>query len=260
MDRNAIERSMNFPNDIGAHHFKISVPLYIQIAESLLERIMSGELAPEERLPSERELSKSLNVSRMTLRAALRELGDKGLLVRRPGDGTYISKPKIERQAGKLVPFTESMRHRGYQTGAKIITLEERLAEVSVASQLKIAVSMPVYYIQRLRFINREPVMLEKFSVPVNRFPNLDTYNLETRSFYSIAESEYGITIHQAQQSLEAVSATEFEAELLAVEPGVPLMLERRLAFDPDSRPVEYGQDLYRGDRFRFITEIAPLE
>jgi GntR family transcriptional regulator len=251
---------MNLPNNIGVDHFKTAVPLYIQIAESLLEQIVSGELAPEQRLPSERELSKSLNVSRMTLRAALRELSNKGLLVRRPGDGTYISKPKIERQAGKLVPFTESMRNRGYRTDAKIIALEQRLAEVSVARQLKISVSTPIYYIQRLRLINREPVMLEKFSVPVYRFPNLDTHDLEAQSFYKIAESEYGITIHQAQQSLEAVSATEFEAELLAVDTGAPLMLERRLAFDPDSRPVEYGQDLYRGDRFRFITEIAPLE
>ena len=171
------------------------MPLYIQIAESLLERIMSGELAPDERLPSERELSKSLNVSRMTIRAALRELGNKGLLVRRPGDGTYISKPKIERQAGKLVPFTESMRNRGYQTGAKIIALEQRLAELSVAGQLKISVSTPIFYIQRLRLINREPVMLEKFNVPVYRFPDLDTQDLETHSFYKIAESEYGIKI-----------------------------------------------------------------
>jgi len=238
----------------------MKIPIYIQIAESLLERISMGELAPYERLPSERELSETLNVSRMTLRAALRVLDNKGLLVRRPGDGTYIAQPKIERQAGKLVPFTEGMRLRGYQTGAKIIALEQRLAETSIASQLKIAVSMPVYSIQRLRLINQEPVMLEKFAVPVYRFPNLDTFDLETRSFYEIAETEYGITIHQAQQSLEAVSATEFEAELLQVVPGTPLMLERRQAFDPDSRPVEYGQDLYRGDRFRFITEIASKE
>ena len=238
----------------------MKIPIYIQIAESLLERIATGELTPNERLPSERQLSETLNVSRMTLRAALRELDDKGLLIRRPGDGTYISLPKIERQAGKLVPFTEGMRLRGYQTAAKIIALEQRMAKVSVASQLEIAVSAPIYDIQRLRFINQAPVMLEKFTVPVSRFPNLDMYDLETRSFYEIAETEYGITVHQAQQSLEAVLATEFEAELLEVVPGAPLMLERRHAFDPDNRPVEYGQDLYRGDRFRFITEIAPKE
>ncbi|MBC8503563.1 MAG: GntR family transcriptional regulator [Chloroflexi bacterium] len=238
----------------------MTVPRYIQIAENLLERIATGELVPGERLPSERELSKTLNVSRMTLRAALRELDNKGLLARRTGDGTYVAQPKIERQAGKLVPFTEGMRLRGYQTGAKIIAFEEQGAKESAASQLKIPVSAPIYYIQRLRFIKQEPVMLEKFVVPVYYFPKLNTYDLELRSFYEIAETEYGITIHQAQQSLEAVSATEFEAELLNVDLGAPLMLERRQAFDSDSHPIEYGQDLYRGDRFRFITEFAQKE
>ena len=102
-------------NKVISDPISLAIPLYVQIAESLLERIRVGELVPEERLPSERELSKSLNVSRMTLRAALRELDNKGLLVRRPGDGTYVAKPKIERQAAKLVPFTENMRSRGYR-------------------------------------------------------------------------------------------------------------------------------------------------
>jgi len=68
------------------------------------------------------------------------------------------------------------------------------------------------------------------------------------------------IIVGRARQSLEPVVATEYEAELLGVQPGAPLMLERRLGLDQDDQPVEYGRDLYRGDRFRFVTEIAPLE
>jgi GntR family transcriptional regulator len=244
---------------VNSERFNVAVPLYVQIAESLLERIRVGELVPEERLPSERELSKALNVSRMTLRAALRELDNKGLLVRRPGDGTYVAKPKIERQAAKLVPFTESMRSRGYHASARLIVFEQRLAEVSVASKLKVPVSAPVYYFQRLRLINKEPVLLEKCTMPYYRFPNLEEYDLEMRSVYEIVDTEFDVVPHHSEQSLEAVSATDFEAELLAIEPGTPLMLERRLAFDKDDNPIEYGHDLYRGDRFRFVTEIAPL-
>ena len=247
-------------NKIGGERFEAAVPLYIQIAESLLERIASGELPPEERLPSERELSQALNVSRMTLRAALRVLDNKGLLIRRPGDGTYIAKPKIERQAAKLVPFTENMRSRGYQASARLIVFERRLAEVSVANKLKVPVSAPVYYFQRLRFINKEPVLLETCTMPIYRFPNLEEHDLENRSIYEIVETEYGIAPHHSEQSLEAVSATDFEAEWLGIETGTPLILERRLAFDKDDFPLEYGHDLYRGDRFRFVTEIAPLE
>jgi GntR family transcriptional regulator len=247
-------------NKLISDPFNLAVPLYVQIADSLIERIRTGDLVPEQRLPSERELSKSLNVSRMTLRAALRELDNKGLLVRRPGDGTYVAKPKIERQAAKLVPFTENMRSRGYQASARLIVFEQRYAKVSIASNLKIPVSAPVYYFQRLRLINNEPVLLEKCTMPIDRFPNLEQHDLEKRSVYEIAETEYDIVPHHSEQSLEAVSATEFEAEFLGIEPGTPLMMERRLAFDKDNHPIEYGQDLYRGDRFRFVTEIAPLE
>ncbi|MCK4316315.1 MAG: GntR family transcriptional regulator, partial [Anaerolineae bacterium] len=75
-----------------------------------------------------------------------------------------------------------------------------------------------------------------------------------------IIETEYGVSIVRARQSLEPVTATEYEAELLGIEPGAPLMLERRVSFDRDNQPVERGRDLYRGDRFRFVTEMAPLE
>ncbi len=247
-------------NKVNGERFNVAVPLYVQIAESLLERIRAGELVPDERLPSERELSKALNVSRMTLRAALRVLDNKGLLVRRPGDGTYVAKPKIERQAAKLVPFTESMRRRGYQASARLLIFERRLAEVSIASNLKIPVSAPVYYFQRLRLINKEPVLLETCTMPIYRFPNLEEHDLEKRSIYEIVETEYDIEPHHSEQSLEAVSASDFEAELLGIESSTPLMLERRLAFDKDDFPLEYGHDLYRGDRFRFVTEVAPLE
>ncbi len=237
-----------------------AAPLYRQIAESLTEQIISGQLAPEARLPSERQLSEKLQVSRMTLRAALRELEGRGLIVRRRGDGTYVARPKIERQAARLVPFAESMRGHGYEISARIVIFEERMAEVSVASKLRLPVSAPVYYIQRLRLINREPVLLEQFSMPVMHFPDLAHFDLETRSVYEIWETEYGIPAALAQQSLEAVAATAYEAELLCLEPGAPLMLERRLAFDPAGHPFEYGEDLYRGDRFRFVTELAPLD
>ncbi len=246
--------------DRSVSRFAPAAPLYAQIAESLLEQIESGELPPGARLPSEREWSEALGVNRMTLRRALRLLGAQGLLVRRRGDGTYVAKPKIERQAAHLVPFTKGMERRGYLPGARVITLEKRPAETAVAHELRIPVSAPVFFVRRLRLINREPVMLERFTAPAHRFPGLERHDLSNRSLYDVMEKEYGVIVVRARQSLEPVAAAEYEAEVLEVEPGVPLMLERRLGFDQDDEPVEYGEDLYRGDRFRFVTENALLE
>jgi len=237
-----------------------AVPLYIQIAESLLDQIESGELAPGDRLPPERELSKMLAVNRMTLRQALRVIEMQGLIIRRQGNGTYVAEPKIEREADLLIPFTKGMRRRGYMPGARVIMLEQRPAEVSVANYLKLPISAPVYYMHRLRFINQGPVMLERLTISAHRFPGFEDHDMENRSVYEIMETEYGVLITKARQGLEPVIATDYEAECLGIEPGAPLMLERRLGFDQEGHPVEYAKDLYRGDRFSFVTERAPLK
>jgi GntR family transcriptional regulator len=189
----------------------------------------------------------------------LEVLSRQGLLDRRQGDGTYIAEPKIERDANRLVPFTKGMRRQGYTTGAQVIMLEQRAASVSMAAQLEVPVSTPIYYGHRLRCLNQMPVMLEKFALPVSRFPDLETHNLNDRSLYEVMDVEYGVVISRARQSLEAVPATEYEAKWLAVGPGAPLMLEERLGLDANNQPVEYAKDLYRGDRFRFVTDLAAL-
>lgn len=236
------------------------LPLYVQIAEALLEQIESGEFAPGDRLPTERALSERLSVNRMTVRNALHVLEMQGLIIRRQGAGTYVAEPKIEREASQLISFTREMQRRGLKPGGKVIALEQRPAEASVASQLGIAPSAMVYYLIRLRLINQEPVLLERNNIPLERFPRLERHDLESRSLYEVMQEEYGVVVQRARQSLEPVLANEFEAELLMIEPGAALMLERRISYDDRDRPVEHGKDLYRGDRFLFVTELAPLE
>jgi GntR family transcriptional regulator len=244
-------------SDWPVSRFSTTVPLYIQIAEGICNRIEAGELLPGERLPSERKLSQMLGVNRMTLRRALEMLESQGLLLRRQGDGTYIAEPKIERQAGRRVPFSQGMRSRGYLPEARVISLEMLPAEAAVAKELGLSVSTPVYCLQRLRLINHEPVMLEALTIPAGRFAGFDSLDLSHRSIYDVFEDEYGIVVVRARQYLEPVVATAYQAELLGVEPGFPMMLEQRLGFDQSGQAVEFGKDLYRGDRFRFVTEIA---
>ncbi len=248
------------PLDKLVNHFDHSLPLYLQIAEGLMEQIEAGELPPGDRLPSERNLSKRLGVNRMTLRRALQRLEIQGLLVRRQGDGTYVAEPKIERQAGELVSFSRGMRRRGYLPGARVLRFEKKPAGSTVGRMLDVADNSHVFHFLRLRYLGEEPVMLEKFWVSSERFPDLESHDLVGRFFYDIIESEYGMQVTRARQSLEAVVATDYEARMLEILVGAPLMLERRLSFNEKGVPIEYGKDLYRGDRFRFITELAPME
>lgn len=236
------------------------MPRYVGIAEQLIGRIEAGELRPGDRLPPERELSKQLDVNRLTLRQALGVLKDRGLIVQRQGSGTFVAAPKIDRAAGRLWPFSKGMLRLGYAPRARVILFERRRADLTTAEQLGLRPLAPVYYSHRLRLIREEPVLLEQFSLPVDRFPDLERHDLSGRSLYEIMECEYGATIAHARQSLEPVLATPYEAAALGIEPGAPLMLEQRLTFDHDGTAIEYSKDLYRGDRFRFVTEMAPVD
>ncbi len=236
------------------------LPLYAQIAEALMARIEAGELSVGDRLPPERELSETLGVNRLTLRRALRELEGRGLLRRRPGIGTFVAEPKIERQAGWLVSFTRGLKQRGYTPGARLLSIQTRPVDALQARDLRLPVSALVYVVMRLRTMNAEPVLLEHYTLAQQRFAGLERFDLEKRSLFEILESEYGVTIARARQSLEPIVAGRQEAELLGIASGSPLMLEHRLSFDARDQPVELGRDVYRGDRFRFVTDRAPRE
>jgi GntR family transcriptional regulator len=237
-----------------------AAPLYSQIAQRLTGRIRAGKLAPGSRLPPERDLAETLGVNRMTLRQALHLLETDGLLVRRQGAGTFVAEAVIERQAGKLFSFTRGIERRGFKPGAKVVLFTQCPVDPSIAPHLKLHQGTPVYRIHRLRLIDDEPVLLERYIIPVHRFPNLEEHDLATRSMYEVMRTEYGVSVQQAHQSLEPVTAGRSEARWLEVKKGAPLMLERRVSFDKDQRPIEYGNDLYRGDRFRFVTEMASPE
>lgn len=233
------------------------LPLYVQIAEGLIDKIESGILVAGEQLTSERELSKSLGVTRVTLRQALQLLQAEGLIERRRGSGNYIAEPKIERATSRLNPFTQGMRRSGFATGAEVILMDRRMAKISTANRLKVPVTSDLYYCHRVRSVNKQPIMIEKFYLPVHFFPGFDELNLDDRSIYEALQTEYNVYVHRAEQSLEAVAASEYEAALLGVPVGSPLLLERRLAFDRDDRPIEYAKDLYRGDRFKFLLNTS---
>ena len=250
----------NEPIEHPAERPASGVPRYVGIADRLIGRIESGELRPGERLPPERELSRELDVNRLTLRQALGVLKDRGLIVQRQGSGTFVAAPKIERAAGRLWPFSKSMQGLGYAPQARIILFERRQADLTTAEHLGLRPLAPVYYSHRLRLIRAEPVLLEQFTLPADRFPDLERHDLSGRSLYEIMEREYGVALAHARQSLEPVLATAYEAAALGIAPGAPLMLEGRLTFDRDGMAVEYSKDLYRGDRFRFVTEMAPAD
>lgn len=234
----------------------LPIPLYHQIKTRLLELIENGQLKPGDRVPSERELTERFGVSRMTARQALVELETQGYLVRIQGKGTFVATPKFEQPLVRLTSFTEDMRRRGLEAGARVLSAGEAPAGRRVAQALSIEEMAPVYRLERLRLAGGEPMAVEISHLNAARFPGLLGFDIVYRSLYEILRVEYGVTLVRALQSMEAVPADARQAESLHVREGSPLMLMERVSRDQHDHPVEVTRSYYRGDRYRFLTEL----
>lgn len=232
------------------------IAAYLQIEEEIAQRIESGEIEPGRRIPPEREFCEQLGVSRMTVRQALSRLEQRGLLVRQQGRGTFASRPKIPQSATLLRGFFEEMVGQGMVPTSRLVSAEERVAPVGLAQALDLRLGESVYAIVRVRYANTVPVVVERSSFPSRIVPGLLDMDLEQGSIYRILEEAFGARPVRATQSLEVAPAEAWEASVLEVPVGSPLMLVQRTSWDEQGRAVEHATDAYRGDRTRFVTEL----
>lgn len=235
----------------------LNKPLYAQIQEYIAELILSGQIAPETKLPSERELSHDLGVSRMTVRRSITELVNEGMLERRHGSGTYVAKPRITYNARELINFVNAMRVRGIATSSQLLEFGQIPASRRLAERLLTTLGEPLYRVTLLRLANRAPFVVERYFYPCSRLPDLEEYDLEKTSLYDLITTGYEIQIARIEQTIEAVTATETIAAQLRVDEGFPLLMITRTIFRKgDGKPVEFAQDFLRSDYARIHSEL----
>ncbi|HKF35325.1 MAG TPA: GntR family transcriptional regulator [Ktedonobacteraceae bacterium] len=232
------------------------IPMYYQIMRQLLEKIQSGAFAVDSLLPPERELAETYKVSRMTVRQAIIELVNEGILVRSKGIGTFVAPPKLEQALSRLTSFTEDMARRGLKAGARVISFEEIVPEPVIRKTLGLGSEDKAYECVRVRLADDEPMALETTTLPVWLCPGLSRQDLEDQSLYHLLADRWGVRLDYATQSLEPACASPYEASLLHVEAGTPLLLMHRITHNQNGRAVEHVKSLYRGDRYKFIIEL----
>ena len=234
-----------------------SLPAYLQIEEELAEQIDTGELSPGDRMPTERDLAEATGVSRMTVRAALGRLEQRGLIVRRQGSGTFVADPKLRQDASHLRGFFEGSIGQGVFPVSRVVEKAQILATRHLANELSLRLGEPVYKVVRVRAANGSPVVLETSFFPARMVPGLLERDLASASIYRLMDRHHDARPVRARQTLEPIVAGEAESRLLEVPVGSPLMLVERTAWDRRDRAVEHARDLYRGDRSRFVTELS---
>lgn len=240
--------------------FDNHIPYYIQLMDILKDRVQQKEWLPGDQIPSEKYLCEQYQVSRTVVRQALRELEHEGVICRKKGKGTFIAPPKIsEGLVQKLTGFYQDMIERGLQPVTQVLHQNVVPANDKVAEYLQISPGEEVIDIQRLRFINEEPIQVVTTYIPFELCPSLARVDLTYRSLYEYLESEYGIVIVKGRRTIEAVLANDVEAELLDIEPRAPLILLDSVSFLENGRPIEYYHAVHRGDRSRFEVELVRL-
>jgi GntR family transcriptional regulator len=233
------------------------VPLYYQLKEFLKQQIESGRYQVDELIPSERELSELYEINRMTVRQAINELVQEGLLTRQRGVGTFVSKRKIEQPLTKLSNFTSDMVNRGMVPGARFLSMEVIPASKSVADRLQIPEGTLVIELIRIRTGDGEPMALEKSYLVHEWAKPLVGLNMEDKSLYQTLEEKCQLRLTRALQTIEVTYVTPAEAHYLDIEGGDAVMLIERVTYGENKpTPVEYVKSLYRGDRYKFSIEM----
>jgi GntR family transcriptional regulator len=218
----------------------------------LLDRLDVGTA-----IPPERRLAADLGVSRPTLRTVVDELVREGLLDRRHGSGTYVAEPKIALSL-TMTSFTEDMQRRGMRPDSRVLSFELATAGAKIGQKLKLSPADEIYAIERLRLADDETMAIEFLHVPKGIAPELTRRDLEHHSFYDLLRARHGIEVAAGVQTIEPTVTNEEEAEILGVPLHAPAFLFERVSTSHRGEVVEFVRSIYRGDRYKLVTELRP--
>ena len=231
------------------------IPLYFQLSQRIEKAITDNRLSAGSRLENEVSLGERLGLSRPTVRRAIQELVDKGLLVRRRGIGTQVVHGQINRKV-ELTSLFDDLMNSGQTPTSKVLEVRRTTADKTIAGHLGVRIGSPVLLIRRLRFAENVPVSILENWLPES-YTDLAEENFSTHGLYQLLKAR-GVTMKVAKQRIGARKANQNESDLLMVEKGSALLTMERTAFDSNGKAVEWGHHCYRPDLYSF--EITLVE
>ena len=235
----------------------IPIPVYYQLKEIIREKIEIGELKIGEKITSENKLSEIYQISRMTVRQAIKELVGEGLLYSDKGRGTFVCKPKINYGfIQKLTTFYDDMREKGYTMRTKILKQEIKTASKAIAKKLNIKKNEKIIYILRVRYIENEPIVHVTNHIPYKLCPDLINEDLTDKSLYQTLAEKYGLVAYKAKVTLEAIIASKYDSEFLNIKEGVSIHLIKNITCTRENIVMDYFESHFRGDKGKIQVEL----
>lgn len=236
-------------------------PLFKQLKNILIHQIQDGEYSQGDLLPSETELIDQYSLSRTTIRRAIQALVQENYAYTVHGKGTFVTEAGLTQYLNNLTSFSQGVTERNMLPTRRILSLERTRPDKHLATRLHISPSETVIHISRLLLADGEPVSLGKTYISLSSIaPHQDMFTeklLERCGLYAALEN-LGIHLTGGEQVVSAVAADKEQADLLAVEPGSPLLFSERISFTGDRIPIEYTEMWSRADKTRWRIALGP--
>ncbi|WP_412990201.1 GntR family transcriptional regulator [Pediococcus siamensis] len=236
---------------------KSMIPVYEQIANELRDKMYNGDLQDGDQIDSEPKLCMILKVSRGTVRKALEVLIKEGRLTKIHGKGTFVTNPDVAYPlGGKLYSFAETldMQHLNYDT--QVVKQDLLSANKEIAEHLNIPIGDKFLYLERLRSVQGEKVMLIENRVNINICPGIERKNFNNVSLFAEIEGISGKSIDSAMSTYEALTVGNKRGDLLNLPASSPIFKVQQTVFMPNHKPIEYGSVWLKANKYFLTTTL----
>ena len=235
---------------------KSLLPLYHQVEEKLRQDIVNKVYLPSQPIPAESQLQKKFKVSRETVRKAVNNLVLAGLLEKRKGVGTFVTRPGIVHRIGHLYGSSEEISARGMTPGTTFIEKKEVNPPESIRREMNLERGGKVIKIKRIRFANKEPIAVFTSYLPKNFVPDLTLITFKDNSLYKTLGQQFNLFPSEGDEVIEVGSVGIEDAEYLQIPNGSSVLVVKRLTYLENERIIEKLIALYRSDKFIYRVKL----
>jgi GntR family transcriptional regulator len=231
--------------------------LYIQLTRIFLEEINSGRWGLNKKIPSEDELCKKYNVSKITVRQAINNLVSDGYLMKIQGKGTFVTSVMPVVGLAMRTRFSEEMFGEEVKVDKELLFKGIIFPSPEIKAYLK--TEDTIYHFLCRRMVNNNPAYIDESYVPLPMLPDIETVDIIHASLYSILQEKAVMKIFKMIQTVEILNVADDSAKYLDLQPGVPALAVHRLLLSSDNTPVGYTRFIGRSDRYKFQTEFERI-
>lgn len=228
------------------------LPLYAQLKEQIIAAIRNGEFQPGDQLPSQRNLIQKYNMSHMTVRRALDELKNEGIINAIPGKGFYVAEETHPAEIGSLMGFAVHVRSLGKTPRTELLDAKLIQAYSVIARNLNVPEGTEIVYLRRLRFIDEMPFSLTSSYLPHHLCMGILRFNFAQFSLFDTLRQRYRLELAGSTSLIEALLADEELAKLLKLELPKAILKKEQLTYLPTEQIIEFSRTYLRGDQYHF--------